>query len=183
MTDSRWPKARALSVKSEARSSAVPKTPSGPARTSETRVDVSSVVSMGSLNTTSNERTRNTRAPSATLVETTLGGKVSGTTSSTTALDSVVLPPVSVARTCTVTLLPPMAIEGIPAKSSNGKATSLETTWPLTSNSTLRTCTSSVTVGTIRSVAPSCTWVPGVAGSTSTASTDMLTVGATPLVS
>ena len=158
----------------------MPKAPSLPARTSVTRSTVSSVVSIGSLKTTSNERTRNRRSPSATLVETTVGAKVSRTTSNVTEFDSCTLPPVSVARTCTVIVLPPEAIDGIVANSSNGNDGSFETTLPLTSSSTLRTSTSSATVGTIRSVEPSCTCVPARPGSASSASTVIETVGATP---
>ena len=170
-------------VNGEATSSAVPKLPSAPARTRCTRSIVNRSVSMGSLNKMSNERTRNSRAPSTTLVVSTSGAKTSGTTVSVTAFDSVTLPPVSVARTCTVTVLPALAIDGTAVNSSNGNARSLDTTRPLTSSSTLRTCTSSLTVGTMRSVEPSCTWMPAVTGSASTDSTAIDTCGAMPSVS
>ena len=141
---------------------------------------VSSEVSIGSLNRMSNERTAKRRAPSATLVDTTVGAKVSRTTWKVCRGERPTLPPVSVARSCTVTVLPPMAMAGMAANSSNGKSGSLETTWPLTSSSTRATCVSSLTVGTMRRVWPSCTWTPSVLGSASITLTAMLTVGATP---
>ena len=93
--------------------------------------------------------------PSAGLIPTTVGGKVSGTSSRVSAAEVVVLPPVSVARTWISTVPGPPPMLGAIAEKSNGKATSLRTTTPSTSNSALRICTSSVIVAMIGIVEPS----------------------------
>ena len=178
-----WPKLRVSRRTSTAASSAVPKTPSLPARSSETPLVDSLTVSSGSSNAMSIERTKKTRAPWARFTAVTVGAKVSGTTSSTTTLDSAALPPVSVARTCTVSELPPLAMVGACVNNSNGNETSLDTTTPLTSNSMLRTCTSSVIVGSTRTVRPSSTCTPGAPGLASTPSTAIDTTGARPALS
>ena len=64
-----------------------------------------------------------------------------------------------------------------------GSETSLATTTPLTSNSTFRTCTSSLAATVIGTSVPSTTWTPGVFGSASATGLVIETVGGTPLLS
>ncbi len=165
-------------------SSAVPKTPSGPGRTREIAAVVSRLVSSGSSKEKSTDLTKKRRAPSSTLTLCSTGGKVSLTTSKTTGALSVLLPPVSVTRTCTDSLLPPAAMVGVCAVKTKGNAGASATTTPSTSSSTLRTWTSSATVGRTVKLRPSRTCTPGVPGSASLASTwSDTTWGGTPLAS
>ena len=174
-----WPKLR-VSRRSDSLTSAAPPVPR---RTSETPLVDRRETSIASSNTMSIERTKKRREPSTRLIAAMAGGKVSGTTFSVTSSDSPALPPVSVARTCTVMVLPPLAMVGTWAKSSKGKAGSSDTTCPLTISSTLRTWTSSVTPGRTVSVPPSITCTPGVTGSASTALMAIETTGGVPWVS
>ena len=96
--------------------------------------------------------------PSTTLLPVMLGGVLSRTSSTLIGAVVVTLPPVSVARTASVTVLPPLAaMLGNAARRSQGKATSLLTTLPFTSTSTLRTCTSSLMAACSSTVLASCT--------------------------
>src|SRR6267143_4934872 len=102
---------------------------------------------MDSLKRTSIDGTKNGLAAFVGLVSTTTGANVSGTTVKVRGADVVALPPVSVAIARTVRAVPPTAMAGVVTSKSHGNDTSRLTTWPLTSRSTLLTCTSSVTVG------------------------------------
>ena len=164
-------------------SSAVPNTPSSPRRTRLAAPVLNRVLSIGSLNTRLIERTKNTLAPSVRLTARSCGAKVSATTSSTCTVDCPTLPPVSVARICRLSVLPPTAMVGTATCRSNGKLRSLATTRPLTTASMLRTCTSSVTVGLSVSTVPSTTCTPGLTGSMSKPATSRLAVGACPFTS
>ena len=83
---------------------------------------------MGSLKVTSTERTKNRLALSAKLTLRTCGPKVSGTTVTASALDRPTLPPVSVALTCKVSVVPPVVMAGTWASKSKGKLRSVATT-------------------------------------------------------
>ena len=87
------------------------------------------------------------------------------------------MPPVSVARTWMATVVAPEAMLGAMTEKSKGLDTSLATTLPLTSSSTLRTCTSSPTATLIGIEEPSTT-VEGVPSRLA-----IEAVGPTPLVS
>ena len=124
-------------------------------------------------------------APSVTLLSTSVGAWVSGTSVRVVCAVVPLLPPVSVARSCSVTVaMPPLAASvGSVMPSSNGNPVSLRTTWPSSSNSTLRTCTSSDTTGCSVIVSPSSTWMPSVSGSMSSDCASKTIVGATPRLS
>ena len=111
------------------------------------------------------------------------GAMVSAMSGKVRMFDSVKFPPVSVARTCTESVDAPAASAGASATKSCGNDALLDTTTPFTISSTLRTCTSSLSVRLIGSERPSMTCTPGVAGSASTMGLVMLTVGAMPAAS
>ena len=113
-----WPALRVSRWKGALTSSDVPNTPSLPELTSETPLVDRIPVSSGSSKVMSTERTKKRRDPSSRFIDVTTGGKVSATTSSVTAFDNDTLPPVSVARTRSVTVLPPTESSGAWVKSS-----------------------------------------------------------------
>ena len=112
---------------------------------------------------------RNRSSPSFGSVATTCGEVASVTTLSVSGSESVVFPPVSVARNCSTSCDADPASLGAVAERSNGKETALRTTCPFNSNSTRQICTSSRTSARTLIVDPSATWIPGVFGSASIA--------------
>src|SRR4051794_41060649 len=108
--------------------------PPGPVRTKLAAVTV--VVSSGSENVIATARNDGPRTPrSGGVVLTTVGGNVSGTNSSVSVLESATLPPVSVARTCTVAVVASGVAPRATAGKSNGNETSFRTTVPFTISS------------------------------------------------
>ena len=97
-----------------------------------------------------------------------------------TVWESPTLPPVSVARTCTLVELEPAVMFGAMVVRLKGNETSLLTTLPLTSSSTFRTWTSSKIDVPMETVVPSRTWIPGIVESRSTVEVVIETVGGCP---
>ena len=126
-------------------SSSDPKSPSSPKLVNVTPLTLNKLSSIASLKFMVIVEISRGRPPSPGLLPATTGPKVSGVISRVRTSDKRLLPPVSVARTWISAVVPSGSSERAMALKSKGKDTSLPTTSPLTNNSTLRTCTSSVT--------------------------------------
>ena len=179
----RLPLCSAGERKETARSSAVPKTPSTPARVSVMPEALSFAGSSGLSKVTTIEGASGTDEPLAGMVVATAGARVSRTTFREMELERLTLPPVSVARTWTVIVLAPAPKAGARAESSHGNNWRVATTRPLTSTSTPRTWESSVTSRRSGTAERSKTCMPGVTGSASAAVVEIVAAGGIPLVS